>query len=88
MARHHPTFAHVYLFTIGVRPNARGQGHGRTLIQPVLNACDRAGLPAYLENSNPANSGFDGSCGFERATMIEVASGAPPLEAMVRQPKP
>lgn len=87
MARHHPTFEHVYLFTIGVRPGARGQGHGRILIQPVLDACDRAGLPAYLENSNPANRGFYGSCGFERTAMIEVAPGAPPLEAMVRQPK-
>jgi ribosomal protein S18 acetylase RimI-like enzyme len=87
MNRHHPTFPHAYLFTIGVRPEARGQGHGRKLIQPVLDACDKAGLPAYLENSNPANCGFYGSCGFERQAMIEVMPGAPPLEAMARQPR-
>lgn len=87
MARHHPTFPHAYLFTIGVRPRARGKGNGRALIRPVLEACDRAGLPAYLENSNPANRGFYGSCGFERTAMIEVAPGAPPLEAMLRQPR-
>jgi ribosomal protein S18 acetylase RimI-like enzyme len=87
MARHHPTFDHAYLFTIGVRPRARGRGHGRTLIQPVLDACDRAGLPAYLENSNPANCGFYGSCGFERTAIIKVAPGAPPLEAMLRRPR-
>ena len=87
MTRHHPTFPHAYLFTIGVRPEGRGKGHGRRLIQPVLDACDRAGLPAYLENSNPANCGFYGSCGFERVTMIEVEPGAPPLEAMVREPR-
>ena len=87
MTRHHPTFPHAYLFTIGVRPSARGEGHGRRLIQPVLDACDRARLPAYLENSNPANCGFYGSCGFERLDMIEVAPEAPPLEAMLRQPR-
>lgn len=84
MTRHHPTFPHVYLFTIGVRPSSRGKGFGRTLIQPVLDAADKAGLPAYLENSNPANCGFYGSCGFERVSMIEAAPGAPPLEAMIR----
>jgi ribosomal protein S18 acetylase RimI-like enzyme len=88
MTRHHPTFEHAYLFTIGVRPSARGHGHGRTLIQPVLDACDRAGLPAYLENSNPDNCGFYGSCGFERMAMIEVAPGAPPRAAHVPRARP
>jgi ribosomal protein S18 acetylase RimI-like enzyme len=87
MSAHHPQFAHAYLFTIGVRPHARGKGNGHRLIRPVLDACDRAGLPAYLENSNPANCGFYGSCGFERQAMIEVGPGAPPLEAMLRQPR-
>ena len=83
----HPSFPHAYLFTIGVRPRAQGKGLGRRLIAPVLAACDRLGLPAYLENSNPANRGFYGSCGFERVQMIEVEPGAPPLEAMLRQPR-
>ena len=87
MAHHHPHFPHAYLFTIGARASARGKGNGRRLIRPVLEACDRAGLPAYLENSNPANRAFYGSCGFERMAMIEVAPGAPPLEAMLRQPR-
>ncbi len=87
MSRHHPGFPHAYLFTIGLRPAARGKGLARKLIQPVLDACDEAGLPAYLENSNPANCGFYGSCGFEHQAMIEVASAAPPLEAMLRQPR-
>lgn len=83
----HPTYPHAYLFTIGVRPRSRGKGLGRTLIAPVLAACDRLGLPAYLENSNPANRGFYGANGFERIGMIEAEPGAPPLEAMVRQPR-
>lgn len=83
----HPSFPHAYLFTIGVRPRSRGKGLGRTLIAPVLEACDRAGLPAYLENSNPENRGFYGACGFERIGMITAEPGAPPLEAMLRQPR-
>jgi GNAT superfamily N-acetyltransferase len=83
----HPAFPHAYLFTIGVRPRSRGTGLGRKLIAPVLEACDRLGLPAYLENSNPANRGFYGSCGFERTGFIEAEPDAPPLEAMLRQPR-
>lgn len=82
----HPTLPHAYLFTIGVRPRAQGRGLGRTLIAPVLAACDRLGLPAYLENSNPKNRGFYGASGFERIGMIAI-EGAPPLEAMLRQPR-
>ena len=83
----HPDFPHAYLFTIGVRPRAQGKGLGRRLIAPVLAECDRLGLPAYLENSNPANRGFYGANGFERTEMIEVEPGAPPLEAMLRRPR-
>src|SRR3546814_16307328 len=52
MERHHPQFPHAYLFTIGVRPAARGKGMGGTLFRQVLDACDRAGVHAYLEKSN------------------------------------
>src|SRR3546814_6205956 len=71
MERHHPQFPHAYLFTIGVRPAARGKGMGGKLFRPVLDACDRAGVPAYLENSNPDNTSFYRAQGFERVTMIQ-----------------
>jgi GNAT superfamily N-acetyltransferase len=87
MERAHPTFPHAYLFTIGVRPRSQGKGLGRKLIAPVLAACDRCDLPAYLENSNPANRGFYASCGFERTEMIGAGPDAPPLEGMLRQPR-
>lgn len=83
----HPAFPHAYLFTIAVRRRAQGKGLGRTLIAPVLEACDRLGLPAYLENSNPANRGFYAASGFKRVQMIDSGPGAPPLEAMLRQPR-
>lgn len=87
MEKHHPKFPHAYLFTIGVRPSAQGKGLGGRLIRPVLNACDKAGIPAYLENSDPENRGFYGAHGFERVEMIYPMEGSAPLEAMVRQPR-
>lgn len=87
MEAHHPQFPHAYLFTIGVRPAARGKGMGGKLFRPVLEVCDRAGVPAYLENSNPDNTSFYRTQGFERVTMIHPVEGCPPLEAMLREPR-
>ena len=87
MEKSHPTFPHAYLFSIGVRPEKQGTGLGRRLIQPVLDACDRAEMPAYLENSNPANTGFYASCGFEPVGEIRPTPDAPPLVPMLRQPR-
>jgi hypothetical protein len=54
---------------------------------PVTDAADRAGLPCYLENSNPANTGFYRANGFERVKLFEPGPGAPVLEAMWREPR-
>lgn len=86
MAKEHPTAPHLYLFTIGTRKAARGKGLGKTLMAPVLAAADREGLPCYLENSNPANTGFYRSRGFEQIKMFAAGPGGPPLEAMWREP--
>lgn len=87
MAREHPKEPHLYLFTIGTRKAERGKGLGKLLIAPALAAADKAGMPCYLENSNPANTGFYMSHGFERMKLFEPGPGAPPLEAMWREPK-
>ncbi|MBU1289146.1 MAG: GNAT family N-acetyltransferase [Alphaproteobacteria bacterium] len=88
MDANHPHEPHMYLFTIGTRRAARGKGLGKALIRPMLEACDHDGLPAYLENSNPENTGFYMSHGFDHMKYIEVGPGAPPLQAMWRKPKP
>jgi len=49
MARVHPTEPHWYLPLIGVEPGQQGRGLGAALLGPVLNVCDAAQLPAYLE---------------------------------------
>ncbi|MBV7256725.1 GNAT family N-acetyltransferase [Pacificimonas sp. WHA3] len=86
MAAHHPPETHWYLFTVGTLPDRRGQGLGKALLAPVLAHCDATNMPVYLENSNPANHGFYAAHGFRRHELIHVEKGAPPLEAMWREP--
>jgi ribosomal protein S18 acetylase RimI-like enzyme len=84
----HPKEPHMYLFTIGTTRDARGKGVGKGLLAPVLKACDAAGLPVYLENSNPANSGFYATHGFERMGVFEIGGdGSPIMEPMWREAK-
>ena len=88
MEHRHPDFEHAYLFSIGVRPRARGTGLGRRLIGPVLDACDDTGTRAYLENSNPANAGFYTGCGFVNlGEPIHPTPDSPPLQPMLREPR-
>lgn len=87
MAKHHPAQKHAYLFTVGVASAGRGRGLGRRLVDPVLEACDRTGTMAYLENSNPANRRFYASLGFERVGLFHPTPGSPPLEPMQRLPR-
>lgn len=84
MEKHHPKEPHMYLFTIGVVPAARGKGLGHALLTPMLKACDREGVPCYLENSNPANFGFYSAHGFEHMKHFAAGEGGPPLQAMWR----
>lgn len=87
MERRRPKTPHVYLFNIAVRQSAQGKGVGRTLLAPMLDACDRAGLPAYLENSKPRNHSFYVGHGFEHMEHFAPAPDAPPLEMMWREPR-
>ena len=86
MEQWHPQQPHLYLFSIATRQSARGKGVGKALITSVLAACDSAGIPVYLENSNPANTGFYRAHGFERMGLFEVGEGGPVMEPMWREP--
>jgi len=85
MDRKHPREPHWYLFIVGSDPARRGQGHGRAVIAPVLEECDRDGLPAYLESSNPDNVPYYARFGFEVTGELSLA-GSPPLIPMWREP--
>ena len=68
--------AHWYLMVVGVSPEARGQGLGRALLEPIMNRADASGLPCYLETAQPDNVGFYESLGFKKIVEeVEPKSG-------------
>lgn len=83
MEKHHPHARHFYLAFIAVAPRLQGMGLGSTMLDATLKRVDEAGLPAYLENSNPKNTVLYERHGFVRQKNIAPA-GAPPLIAMWR----
>lgn len=86
MEHYHPIEPHWYLPLIGVDPDHQRRGYGAALMAPALAACDRDGLPAYLESSNPANVPFYDRLGFRALATIRVGA-SPPILPMRREPR-
>jgi GNAT superfamily N-acetyltransferase len=86
MATHHPREPHWYLPLIGVDPAHQGRGYGRALMTASLARCDRDGVPAYLESTNPRNITLYLRHGFEALATIQVGT-SPPLVPMLRRPR-
>lgn len=83
----HPSEPHYYLAFIGVAPNRQRQGLGTALLEETLARVDRAGAPAYLENSNPRNLPLYQRLGFRVIKEVRARPEAPPLFAMWRPGK-
>ena len=67
---------HWYVMVVGVDANARGQGLGRKLLQPVMDRADAAGVPCYLETAQPDNVPFYKHLGFTQIVdLVEPESG-------------
>ena len=86
MDRYHPADPCWYLPLIGVDPAHQGRGCGSALLRYALARCDRDGVPAYLESSNPRNVSLYLRHGFEAIGSIQVGS-SPTLLPMLRQPR-
>ena len=84
MGRYHPEEPHWYLPLMGVDPLRQGEGIGSALLQHSLAACDRDGLPAYLESTNPKNVPLYERHGFELLGTIRSGQ-APPMFPMLRR---
>ena len=83
MNRFHLKEPHWYLPLIGADPVHQGKGYGSALIAHALERCDRDGLPAYLESSNPSNVPLYERHGFK--IIGEIQSGlSPKLTPMLR----
>ncbi|MDQ0648033.1 GNAT superfamily N-acetyltransferase [Microbacterium natoriense] len=71
-----PSEPHAYLTLLGVAPEARGGGHGMALLRTALAQYDEAGIPTYLESSNPANDARYERLGYRPRDVVELAGGA------------
>ncbi len=83
MDEYHPHEDHYYLAIIAADPAKTGRGLGAALMKHALAMVDEAGLPAYLESSNPRNISLYERHGFEVMGEIQVGS-SPVMTPMYR----
>lgn len=69
--------AHWYLEFIGTAAARQGSGDGSRLLADGLRRYDAAGLPVYLESSNPRNLPFYQRHGFTITDELTFRSGPP-----------
>lgn len=86
MASFHPHEPHWYLPLIGTDPAHQGKGVGSMLLRHVTDICDRDGVLAYLESSNPRNIPLYQRHGFEIVGRAQSGS-SPVITPMLRKPK-
>jgi ribosomal protein S18 acetylase RimI-like enzyme len=86
MEKLHPREPHFYLSTLGVAPEAQGRGLGSALMAPMLERCDREGVPAYLESSKERNVAYYARHGFRVTKEMRFPRG-PRLWLMWRDPR-
>ncbi len=86
MEEKHPVEPHYYLFVLGTRPECQGRGVGSALMRPVLETCDRDGVPAYLEATSERNKQLYLRHGFEVTGEIPLPDG-PTMWPMWRSPR-
>jgi ribosomal protein S18 acetylase RimI-like enzyme len=86
MGTFHPSEPCWYLPLIGVDPACQGRGYGSALLRYATERCDRDGVAAYLESSNPRNIPLYQRHGFESIGSIQVGT-SPTLVPMLRRPR-
>ncbi|MFK0256719.1 GNAT family N-acetyltransferase [Streptomyces sp. NPDC090445] len=85
----HPTSEeHEYLLMIAVAPGRQGEGLGAGLMRPVLERCDREGVPAYLEASSERSMRLYERLGWEFTGEAVRLPDGPPMWPMWRKPQP
>lgn len=87
MESNHPRAPHFYLDTLGVERSGQGRGIGSALMRPVLERCDRDGIPAYLNAGSSRSRDLYLRHGFEVTEVFELPDGGPPLWRMWREPR-
>lgn len=80
-----PQQSHYHLQFLGVRPEQQGGGLGGAIMAPMLERCDRDGVPAYLEATSDRNRALYERYGFRASGAIPLPGG-PALWRMWRDP--
>ncbi|HVS29627.1 MAG TPA: GNAT family N-acetyltransferase [Solirubrobacteraceae bacterium] len=83
--RKHRSEPHYYLAVLGTDPLLQGRGVGSAVLRPILERCDRDGVPAYLETAKERNIAFYARHGFRVTEQIQLPKG-PPMWLMWRDP--
>lgn len=83
--RRHPREPHWYLALLATDPSAQGRGLGTALLAPVLEQCDREGIPAYTETQKKDNVSWYARSGFDVASEITLP-GTPTVWCLARTP--
>jgi len=75
---------HAYLSLLATHPDHRGQGIGQRLLMEDLARWDAAGVPAYLESTNPGNDHRYERAGFRRVGGFRAVLDNGPISTMWR----
>ena len=83
--RAHPReVPHFYLSLLGTSAAHRGRGYGLALLAENLRRIDEAGMPAYLEASNPGNVALYERQGFSVRDSFKLPGEGPEVFTMWR----
>ena len=77
---------HYYLSLLGTHDRHRGRGLGMALLEESLTLVDAAGVPAYLESTNPRNNPRYERVGFRKIGAYSLPGDGPRVEMMWRTP--
>jgi GNAT superfamily N-acetyltransferase len=83
-ANHPTTERHAYLSLLATHPDHRGKGIGQALLTETLGWWDAAGVPAYLESTNPANDHRYERAGFRPVGEFHAVRDDAPITTMWR----
>jgi ribosomal protein S18 acetylase RimI-like enzyme len=75
---------HGYLSMLAAHPDHRGRGIAQGLLGESLAEFDRAGIPTFLESSNPANNHRYVRAGYDPVGEILAPSSGAPVALMWR----
>jgi len=77
----------MYLFIIGVLPRFQGFGHGKRLLNHLLENCEQKNLPVYLEAASQENVQMYRYFGFRELRQTTLPLVNIPVWEMIREPK-